>query len=344
MQKLFLLLLAGPLLWIPSSALSGESTASQDFTSPASRVYFRSPSRLSFLVFSSNGNSILTAESNSLYLWDTKRDPQRDPKKPLNRKLKGHPSCVSSGAFSPDGKTVVTGSFDSTACMWDVETGRKLRVLKHTSVVSSVAWSPDGKTILTGSWYGTAHVWDTKTGKLLKKFDGHDSIKAVYINEAPHSISSVAYSPKGDIVITVSEGGTTRLWNIRTGSLLKQLTGSTHDIASVAWSPDGATVVSGSWDGSVRLWNTTTGQQLKEFLGHTNKVSSVAFSPDGTTIITGSADKTIRLWDLATGQQKQLLKDVSAVLAVAFSPDGSKIFTGSDQKFAFWSRSRNDFA
>ena len=55
-------------------------------------------------------------------------------------------------AFSPDGKTVLTGSHDNTACLWNATTGERLHILKgHTGCIYSVAFSPDGKTVLTGS-------------------------------------------------------------------------------------------------------------------------------------------------------------------------------------------------
>ncbi len=74
--------------------------------------------------------------------------------------LKGHADYVSSVAFSPDGKCIVTGSDDSTAKVWDAVTGKETLALKgHKEIVTSVAFSPDGKRIVTGSWDNTAKVW-----------------------------------------------------------------------------------------------------------------------------------------------------------------------------------------
>ena len=70
--------------------------------------------------------------------------------------------------FSPDGKQVLTGSWDKTVRLWDVESGKELRRLEgHSDKVDSVCFSPDGKQLLTGSWDKTARLWDPKSGKEL---------------------------------------------------------------------------------------------------------------------------------------------------------------------------------
>jgi WD40 repeat protein len=67
-------------------------------------------------------------------------------------------------AFSPDGKTVLTGSADNTAQLLDAATGRPLGPpLTHQGVVRAVAFSPDGKTVITGSLDKTARLWDVAT-------------------------------------------------------------------------------------------------------------------------------------------------------------------------------------
>jgi WD40 repeat protein len=82
------------------------------------------------------------------------------------KNLVGHTGRVSSVAFSPDGKRIVTASHDHTARVWDAETGCvKLALKGHTGIVRSVAFSPDGKCIVPGSEDRTARVWDVETGQ-----------------------------------------------------------------------------------------------------------------------------------------------------------------------------------
>jgi WD40 repeat protein len=132
----------------------------------------------------------------------------------LVRSFDGHNNFVSSIAFSPDGRFLLTGSQDKTARLWDVETGASLRQFTgHKGGGISEEWgniylafSPDGKFILTGSEDKTARLWDAKTGAVVQQFTGHTQ-----------AITSVAFSPDGRFIVTASEDSTTRLWNAATG-------------------------------------------------------------------------------------------------------------------------------
>ena len=85
------------------------------------------------------------------------------------RRLEGHGApAVTSVAFAPDGRTILTGSWDKTARLWEAASGREIRRLEgHGAGVRSVAFAPDGRTILTGSADKTARLWDAATGREL---------------------------------------------------------------------------------------------------------------------------------------------------------------------------------
>ena len=104
--------------------------------------------------------------------------------------LEGHTHVVSSVAFSPDGKRILTGSYDKTAKVWDAEKGRVVLTLKgHTSVVSSVAFSPDGKRIFAWDQQGKVLAWSAIDGQSVEPRDPP---------QKPNSTS--ARSPDGHLV------------------------------------------------------------------------------------------------------------------------------------------------
>ena len=191
-------------------------------------------------------------------------------------------------AFSPDGRTVLTGSDDKTARFWDAATGRPIgSPMSHQQSVSALAFSPDGKTVLTGSGDNTARLWDAATGQPI----------GVPMQHKDH-VMAVTFSPDGKTVLTGSLDKTARLWDAATGRPIGSPLSHQEPVGAVAFSPDGRTVLTGSRDNTARLWDAATGRPLGPPLRHDGAVTRVAFSPDGKTVLTGSYDSTVRIWDV----------------------------------------------
>ena len=291
------------------------------------------------------------------------------PSDPHKLALEGHTDYVLSVAFSPDGRTIASGSRDRTIRLWNAETGQELQILEgHRNGVTTVAFSPDGRTLASGSWDDYIMLWDANTGKLLRTLDKHtDGVRAVAFSPDSRTLASgsydttirlwdvdtgeekrileghtdyvrgVVFSPDGRTLASGSYDRTVRLWDTENGELKLELEGHQDGVLTVAFSPDGRTIASGSYDRTVRLWDAETGDPLQTLEGHTDGVPAVAFSPDGHTIVSGGTDRTyllydetVRLWDAETGEPLQTLRGhTDGVLAAAFSPDGSMLATGS---------------
>jgi DNA-binding beta-propeller fold protein YncE/tRNA A-37 threonylcarbamoyl transferase component Bud32 len=235
----------------------------------------------------------------------------------------GHADSVCAVAFSPDGKRIVSGSWDRTLKVWDAATGKEMLALKgHAGAVRGVAFSPHGERIVSGSADKTLKVWDAATGIEVRTLKGHTG-----------DIYGVAFSPKGRYIVTASADRTLTVWDTGRGYEALALPGHAASVHSVAFSPDHRGIVSGSADGTLKVWDAITRKEKLTLKGHTDIVWGVAFSPDGKRIVSGSVDKTLRVWDATTGRKELVLKrHTDVVRGVAFSPDGKRVVSGSRDK------------
>ncbi len=239
----------------------------------------------------------------------------------LRHVLRKHTDRLSAITFSPDGQTVLTGSYDGTARLWDLATGEPLRVLAgHSEHVVCVAWSPDGGRVATGSWDGTARIWDPTSGDCLTVLTGHDGW-----------VSSVAWSPDGVHLATGSRDNTAGVWEVASGRLMRRLAGHTDWVRSAEWRPDGRHVLTGSYDNTAALWEARTGKRVRELRAHTNAVPAVRWLPDGRQAITASEDGTLRVWQIDAAQEVRIINvHTSPTYCLDIDQAGSHVVTGSE--------------
>lgn len=239
----------------------------------------------------------------------------------------GHADWVTSVAFSPDGKKVVSGSHDGTLILWDVSTGRQLllidghRLSGRPFEVLSVDYSPDGKSLLSASSDGTARLWDATTGKQIRIFSALKFVKAV------------AFSPDSKKIV-VTNGSSLLMWDVIDGRLIHTFhTPSIYMASDVIFSPDGHTLI--SYSGLVQIWDVDTGKEIRRF-DPEDSIFSMALSSDGKSLLLGKDFKgylgIMELWDVRSGKLLRTFPEQPrAVKCIAISPDG-KITASESQE------------
>lgn len=189
--------------------------------------------------------------------------------------LAAHLNTVSALAFSPDGKTLASGSHDKTIKLWSVPDGKLLKTLKeHASVVSGLLFSPDGKTLISACRDGSLKFWPAPFDKSRKT-----------LTKATGEFYSPSLSPDGKILACVMSEKRIELRALPDGKQIADLEGQGEyslDFAATSFSPDGrllaATTVRGN---RTTIWSVPDGQLLEEWTG---SGQSASFSPDGSQL------------------------------------------------------------
>jgi WD40 repeat protein len=231
----------------------------------------------------------------------------------------GHSGQLYGIRFSPDGKHIASVSEDATARVWDVSTGKAMRVLRgHTVKVLSAAFRADGKRLVTTSADGTVRQWDVQTGAEVEPpYDRHTA-----------EVYDAAYSPDGNLIASAGADRTLRIWQAAGRRDTQVRHGNPVAVKRIAFGSDGKRVATLAEDGAVRVWECAADATLPVLQGHTSYVYPVAYSPDGSVLASGSWDGTVRLWDAQTGVCQRILQHPSRVMDLAFADNGEHLVTG----------------
>jgi WD40 repeat protein len=251
-----------------------------------------------------------------------------------------HLSMVESLTFSPDGRTLASGSHQEVK-LWDVQ-GKSLRqtLAGFADRVVALTFSRDGKYLATGggapSLDGEIKLLEAATGKVVL------DIK----NAHTDTVFGLSFSPDGGKLASCSADRLVKIFELPNGKLLKSFEGHTHHVLDVCWKGDGKLLASGGADKVIKVWDFEKGEQLRSFptprgagkgssnlrqATYSKEVSRLAFVGDKAELAACSGDQ-VTIWNADTGESVRSIGGAAGFLAaVAVSPDGSVLAAGGEQ-------------
>jgi WD40 repeat protein len=277
-----------------------------------------------YAAYSPDGKLVATGSDKELLLWDAE-------KLKLVKKLATPAGWL---AFAPDGKSILSAQHhpdrplgNDVVTRWDLTTyeGKPLPPLTRLKGWPVYHLSPDGKTLYSLVADGPdreqrVRAYDAASGKELFPLQAHIG-----------QVRSVAFSPDGKRLASVSNDPGIRLWDVATGKAERVLPNE-QGFWSVAFSPDGKRIAAGEQDGAVVLYDATTGEKLRTLPGPRSEVRAVAFSPDGSLVAGTTTLGIVHVWEAATGRLRHVLPGRRGPGAwswsLAFSADGKTLATG----------------
>jgi WD40 repeat protein len=284
--------------------------------------------------------------------------------------LAGHSQWVSTVAFTPDGRGIISGaglhSMRSETKLWDLRQGRSRELNGHKGSVEAIAFSPDGSQLATAGYDLNIRLWDVRHDyQCISTLPGHDGV-----------VRLLAYTKDGRTLISAGNDYVIKFWDVASGKQLSQLIGydavglapqtgcfatrefSTRSVTirdlqtgeprqvfapgdgftmCGAFNADGQMLATGGFNWCVNTYHLESAKCMT-LSGHQDYLIAVAFSPDSKFLATACQDRTVKIWDLEAGREiRTLVGHTGPVTSVAFAPDGKRLVSGSyDKTIRIW--------
>lgn len=226
--------------------------------------------------------------------------------------------------FSSDNEMIASISNDGRIQVWQISNLENSTALfGYMNMAHRVAISPDGTLLATGDDW-SIQLWRVSDGALLLNID-HGT-----------GIDELEFSPDGKILASGNLLDGLRLWDVKSGALIKLL--KTDDnldsIEGLAFSPDGAFLAVSWLSRGVQIWKVSSGQLINTL--DSTYAEKLAFSPDGK-VLAVSGYQTIQIWQLSTNALIQTLKRNSyTISSMRFSLNGHDLLVTGDLNTVLW--------
>src|SRR5262249_6382015 len=237
-----------------------------------------------------------------------------------------------SRAFAPNGKAL-RGGIGKEVRLYDGGSETPGRVVtRHDFAVTSVAFTMDGSAVVSGSHDQTVKRTSLATGQTEWQAPGYFE-QVNFVALAEESALLALGSGEGRFARLGLNAdakclgpGAVRLWDARTGRLLRRLGDPAVQVMAVALSPDGRHVAGGGGSsgrsGVVRVWDTATGAVVWSTDDHKAEVLAIAYAPGGPSVATAAAAGLVKVRDPKNGAvQRTLEGHDGGATSIAFSAD-----------------------
>jgi WD40 repeat protein len=279
------------------------------------------PAAVIGLAVSPDGRLLATASvrDDALTIWEL---PTLRPRRTIL--AEGGVNCL---AFSPDGKTLVSG--DSRLRGWDPATGKSLWARDYGRAIQSLAFSPDGRSLAIGA--------GLHKEVLVVGFPSREVSRRIHVPGPKDDLGNLSFSPDGR-VLGWSGGwdSTVTLWDLARGRPLFPEPRHRGTVTALAASRDGRVLFTGGADGAIHAWQTRTGRHLRLVGRHEGSLTALDVSADGARLASAAHDCTIRLWDVDAARQilKFRCRDTAAE-SLALHEEGNEL-VATDGRMAAW--------
>lgn len=280
--------------------------------SPPVKVEFpRTGGGIHTIAFSPNGRYVAAAEGDTVRVFEA---------------FTGKPAAIiesqnpeDSVAFSPDGRFIVTASWESTtARVFDASSGRIVARLEHRGAINDAVFSPDSRYVATAS--------EDHTSRIFEMSHVRSGAGGQYQGDRGGT-RTFAFSPDGRQIAT-SGGQTVELFEALSGMPVKHIEHG-NSIHNVALSSDDRYVATANLNGTAWVLDRLSGGSLRQ-LPLTGLASAVAFSPDDRHVAVASQDSPSLIFDASNGDRVALLRDPGSVYSVVFSHDARYVAAGGE--------------
>jgi WD40 repeat protein len=239
--------------------------------------------------------------------------------------LQGHTNIIWDLAITANGKQAVSGSYDNSLILWNLETGDTVQRFRgHGNLIYSVALVGQRR-MLSGSLDGTIRLWDIVSGAEQNRFEGHvGTVQAVITYQTADNETRLISAARDGVII---------IWDAATGTEIQRLESDAGAVWGLDVHVEKGLLISAhrirATDGRVLLWDLNTGQEIRRFDNGVGFLT-VSFNSDASIAAIagepGEEASPILLWDTATGAVlRELVGHESRVWSVQFSPDNQQL-------------------